>query len=231
MQGFQLLAVDVFQAQVHGISTDDFKVLAGGIVLLQQEQPQADELVVVLAGDDRQHVAPQAGVVAVLFLYAVHGGESLAEIVGDAANGVVGVGQAVNGKVQVDHQVRAIFQHAADDAVNLVRQQAVGGEVERADVVVAVKQADDFVQSFAHEGLAAREPQLAEGRCGAGDGFDLLEAQVLVFVQLVPIKAGAAERVAARGDEQEKRVELLGTKNCPRIGSQVFGRARNLHFC
>src|SRR6185503_2098054 len=63
-------------------------------------------------------------------------------------------------------------------------------------------------EALPQEGLAARQPELPEWRRSFGNPVDLLVRQVVFAVQLVEIKTGAAQRIAARRDEQEQRVEL-----------------------
>jgi len=86
-----------------------------------------------------------------------------------------------------------------------------------ADAVVDVEELYDFGQFFAHERLAARNPKLVKLRSGAAERLDLLEREIASLVELVPVKTGAAERVAGRGHKQEDGLQSSRLENALRV--------------
>jgi hypothetical protein len=135
-------------------------------------------------------------------------GQAAGEVVRDPSDRVVGVGQPVEREIEVNRQLRASLQQPVDGSERLLRQQPVGRQVQVPHSIVAHKQLDDLGQVLAQHRLAARDPQFAEGGGGGRHSLDLGEAQVIRAVQLVEIEAGAAQRVAPRGDEQKQRAKL-----------------------
>src|ERR1022692_890484 len=185
----------------------DFEILPD-MRLLHQVQAQRHNLVVVLAHDHRQHVAPQPPHAAIAPLRLFDGGQRADEIMRHAADRIVRVGEAIERKVQVDGHLRTKLQHSVHDAEDLLGQQSVGRQIDVADPFALDEQRHDFGQILAQEGLAAGQPQFAERRSGGRDALDLRRREVVRAVKLVKIEAGAAERIATRSDKQKKRVEL-----------------------
>ena len=203
---------NALQGWVQGIATHDLEVMAVRIGLAHQRMTEIDELAVVLGSDAADDVAPHATSGVPLLLGKSNGGQGLLEIVRDAADGVMSVGEAVERKVEIDDEVGAAVKKLRDDGFHLGGQESVGGEIHMAHAVVRIEELDDFGEILAKERFAPGDPQLVKGRRGLADALEFVEAEIATLVQFVPIKAGATKRVAGRGDKQEDGLQSLGAE-------------------
>ena len=99
--------------------------------------------------------------------------------------------------------------------VNPVGLQTIRGQIDVSNTVIADKQVDDFRQFPAQGRLAAAEPQIGERRCALRELDDLIPREIALLVQLVPVKARFACRVAMRRDKKDKRIQLSLAADSP----------------
>src|ERR671934_2229977 len=158
VQSSKLFSRDLLQFGIHGIAADDLKVLAVQIAFPHELQTQPNQFVVVVPCDAGSNISPKPGCTLPSPGCQIHGGERLLEVVRYATNRIVSVGQSIQREIQVNHELRAALQEVIDCAFQLLRQQAVRGEVQRTHVVVVVKNLDDFSKVLAQEWFATRNP-------------------------------------------------------------------------
>ena len=87
--------------------------------------------------------------------------------------------------------------------------ERVGRNDDSIDPVIFNERVNDLRQIAPEHRLAAREPEVCDGRHGLRNLLDLLEGHIARTIQLFMIKAGLAEGVAARGDEKNQRAKAL----------------------
>ena len=119
MQVGQVFGRKLLQLWVHRIAADDFEVVAVGVGVAHHAQAQVHQLAVILRRHARDHVAAQALHSGPLLRGHVHGGQRLFEIVRHSAQRVMRVGQAIEGKIQVDYQLGAALEQVVHDRFDL----------------------------------------------------------------------------------------------------------------
>ena len=141
--------------------------------------------VVVLEGGRKAEIAAAGGD------EAAHGGHFALETVFLAADGVVPRAEAFEGNADLDVGV------LADDALELVALEAVGGNFELAGL--GMEEIDDLLEVGAERGLAAGEVEIVEsgGELGEDGGGDLFGGEGRVL----PDVAHGAARIAAVGQD------------------------------
>ena len=140
------------------------------------------------------------------------GGQGLHEIVRDAADGVVSIGESVEREVEVDDEIGTALEKVRDNGFHLGWKKTVGREIHVTHAVVDVEELDDLGKIFTEERFAARDPKLVKSGRGLADALELIEGEIVALVQFVPVKAGAAQRIAGRGDEEKHGLQGFGAE-------------------
>ena len=196
-------------ALVRGIAAHGLEKMRRELMFSEKILGEVIEFVVGVGGDHCRGVHVETWMARVELLHTPEGPDHPGEASLDTADAIVSLGETIDGKVQVDRQLRAAYEEGADHPLDGLCEETVRWEVDRLDPVMDIERFDDLDEVIAQEGLAAGEPELVEGGRCLGDPLDLLEGHISVGVQLAGVKAGFALRVAARGDEEEDGLELF----------------------
>ena len=171
-----------------------------------------DQFAIVLGGDAADDVAAHAANGSPFLFGETDGGQGLHEIVRDAADGVVSIGESVEREVEIDDEIGTALEKVRDNGFHLCGKKAVGREIHVTHAVVDVEELDDLGEIFAEERFAARDPKLVKSGRSLADALELIEGEIVAFVQFVPVKAGAAQRIAGRGDEEKHGLQGFGAE-------------------
>ena len=128
---------------------------------------------------------------------------------GYAANTIMRLALAVERDIQIQVERTMWTEGVVDNFIDPRLHESVGRNDEAPHSIIANKTIDDLRNVMTQRWLAAGQPQVSYWRHGAGDLLDLLERHVAWSIQLFMIEARAANRVAARSDEQNHRTKAL----------------------
>ncbi len=87
--------------------------------------------------------------------------------------------------------------------------ERVGRNDDTAHLIIFDERINDFRQVAAQHRLAAGKPEVCDGWHRLRDLLDLIEGHVAGLIQFCVVKAGLAESIAARSDEENQRAETL----------------------
>ncbi len=154
--------------------------------------------------------------------------DSLVEVAGNSAHGVVGVPQSIQRDVDVQFEFRIAFQAMLGDFVDPPRLQPVCRKVDMADAVLRHEKIDDIFQVAAKRRFTAAEPQVRKLRHAFGELDDFLPVQITRAIQFIPVETGVARGIAVGSDEEDQRVQLAAS---PRYTSVRFGEISLYCIC
>jgi len=150
------------------------------------------------------------------------------KIAGHPAHRVVGIPQAIQRDIDVQLQLRIVFETALGDFINAPRLESIGREIDVANAVLRNEKIDNVFQITTKRGFPATEPQV----CQPGHVFreldDLLPVEISGAIQFIPVEAAVAGGVAVGGDEKDERVQL---STAPRYTSVRLGEMSLYRIC
>src|SRR5205823_9537128 len=99
-----------------------FKILAVYVGVAHHREPKLNEFAVIFAGDARDYVPAQAANSLPLLRGKLDGRKRLLEIIGNAADRVMRIGQPIEREIKINVQLRAACQYLSNDCLELLRQ-------------------------------------------------------------------------------------------------------------
>src|SRR5690349_1699262 len=203
-----LLERGALERGILSLAADDREVVVGHLrAAVVEERREPPDLGHVLLGRGRDGVDLQPRIFALQRGQRVVGLHRLAKRIGRLAELVVKGGHAVERDLDREQLQAALLQHAAQHPHGLVREPGVGRDVDLLDPVPAYELPADRGEFLAQERLAAGQVEILDRPEILGERDDLLERQIIALVELLPVEAVLATRVADRiyEEDQERR--------------------------
>ena len=147
----------------------------------------------------------------------------------------VGGFKAIDADVQVNMQFGTAGENRVQAVVGALREQSVRRQIHPANAIVAVEKLDDPAQFLPHERFATRKPKIGDRWHGFRDSANLLECEIALLVEFLPIETVAAFLIANGGNKEHDRIQAFGpeyllTKICDLFQGRHGSKSPTIRF-